>query len=55
VLLITEELEEAIALAGRILVMYEGRIVGEVGVEGIAPGDSHELITRIGLLMGGGS
>ena len=33
VLLITEELEEAIALAGRILVIYEGRIVGEVDVD----------------------
>ena len=35
-LLITEDLEEAIALAGRILVIYEGRIVGEVAVDGEA-------------------
>ena len=55
VLLITEELEEAIALAGRILVIYEGRIVGEVSVEGVAADDAHELINHIGLLMGGGS
>jgi simple sugar transport system ATP-binding protein len=54
VLLITEELEEAIALAGRILVIYEGRIVGEVTVEGMS-GDAHELVTRIGMLMGGDS
>ena len=55
VLLITEELEEAIALASRILVIYEGAIVGEVTVEGVAPDDTHELVTRIGLLMGGGT
>ena len=55
VLLITEELEEAIALAGRILVIYEGRIVGEVDVEDVATDDTHELVTRIGLLMGGGT
>jgi simple sugar transport system ATP-binding protein len=52
VLLITEELEEAIALASRILVIYEGRIVGEVPVDGAA--DGHELVTHLGLLMGGG-
>jgi general nucleoside transport system ATP-binding protein len=55
VLLITEELEEAIALACRILVIYEGRIVGEVPVEGVSADDAHELVARIGLLMGGGS
>jgi len=55
VLLITEELEEAVALAGRILVIYEGRIVGEVAVDGEEAGDSQELVTRIGLLMGGGT
>jgi simple sugar transport system ATP-binding protein len=55
VLLITEELEEAVALADRILVIYEGRIVGEVAVDGGTGDDSHELVTRIGLLMGGGT
>ena len=55
VLLITEELEEAIALACRILVIYEGRIVGEVPVEGVSADDARELVARIGLLMGGGS
>ncbi len=55
VLLITEELEEAIALAGRILVIYEGAIVGEVVIDGAAAEDTHELVTRIGLLMGGGT
>ena len=54
VLLITEELEEAIALASRILVIYEGRIVGEVDVAGVETTDEHELVTRIGMLMGGG-
>jgi general nucleoside transport system ATP-binding protein len=46
VLLITEDLEEAIALSDRILVMYEGRIVGAVG-------RGHADVTEIGLLMGG--
>ena len=54
VLLITEELEEAIALASRILVIYEGRIVGEVDVAAVETTDEHELVTRIGMLMGGG-
>ena len=47
VLLMTEDLDEAIALADRILVMYEGRIAGEVP-------RGHADITEIGLLMGGG-
>ncbi len=46
VLLITEDLDEAIALAHRLVVMFEGRIVGE-----FRRGDFD--IGRIGLLMGG--
>jgi simple sugar transport system ATP-binding protein len=46
VLLISTELEEIMALSDRILVMYEGRIVGEV------PPD-HTLIPQIGLMMAG--
>lgn len=46
VLLITEDLDEAMALAHRIVVMFEGRIVGEA-----TRGDFD--IERIGLLMGG--
>lgn len=48
VLLMTEDLDEAIALADRILVMYEGRIAGEM-----KRGEAD--ITEIGLLMGGGT
>ncbi len=45
ILLSSEELEELLALSDRILVMYEGEIVGEV-----IDGDAE----RIGLLMTGG-
>ena len=48
VLLVTEDLDEAIALADRIVVMFEGRISGEV-LRGEAD------VTEIGLMMGGGS
>ena len=48
VLLITEDLEEALALSDRILVMYEGRVAGEVSR------DEADL-TELGLLMGGRS
>ena len=47
-MLMTEDLDEAIALADRILVMYEGRIAGEM-----RRGEAD--ITEIGLLMGGGT
>ncbi len=46
VLLISEDLDEIMSLADRILVMYEGRIVDEVP----AVGADRE---RIGLTMGG--
>ena len=46
VLLISEDLDEIMSLADRILVMYEGRIVDEV------PADGADR-ERIGLTMGG--
>jgi simple sugar transport system ATP-binding protein len=46
VLLISEDLDEIMSLADRILVMYEGRIVDEV------PADGADR-ARIGLTMGG--
>jgi simple sugar transport system ATP-binding protein len=48
ILLISEELEELLALADRILVLYEGRVAGTFDAPG---GDD---IDRIGLLMTGG-
>jgi simple sugar transport system ATP-binding protein len=47
VLMISEDLDELLALADRILVMYEGAIAGEVAAEGAS-------IEEIGLLMAGG-
>ncbi len=46
VLLISTELEELLALSDRILVMYEGRLVGEVPPK-------QELIEEVGLMMAG--
>jgi simple sugar transport system ATP-binding protein len=46
VLLISEELDEILAIADRIVVLYEGRIAGEMPAAGADIGD-------IGLLMGG--
>ena len=46
ILLISTELEELLAISDRILVMYEGQIVGEV------PPD-RSLIEEIGLMMAG--
>lgn len=48
VLLISEDLDEILTLADRILVMHAGRVVGEVDNRGAPP--SRE---RLGLLMGG--
>jgi simple sugar transport system ATP-binding protein len=45
ILLISEELEELLALSDRVYVIYEGRIMGEV-----TDGD----IEKIGLMMTGG-
>jgi simple sugar transport system ATP-binding protein len=47
VLLISEDLDEILALADRIAVMYEGAIVGEVGAE-------QATVEGLGLLMAGG-
>jgi general nucleoside transport system ATP-binding protein len=47
ILLISEELDEILALADRIAVMYEGRIVGSFDAPDADVG-------RIGLLMTGG-
>ena len=47
ILLISEDLDEVLALADRVAVMYEGQIVGEVDTD-IASGE------EIGLLMAGG-
>ena len=46
VLLISTELEELFALSDRILVMYEGRIMGEVPAK-------RELLEEVGLMMAG--
>jgi simple sugar transport system ATP-binding protein len=46
VLLISSELEELLAISDRILVMYEGRLMGEVPARA-------ELIDDIGLMMAG--
>jgi simple sugar transport system ATP-binding protein len=51
ILLISEELEELLALSDRVFVIYEGRIMGELKVE--SEEASPELIERIGLMMTG--
>ena len=51
VLLISEELEELLALSDRICVIYEGKIMGEVKVESVEP--NPKLIEEIGLMMTG--
>ena len=47
ILLISEDLDEILALADRVVVMYEGAIVGEA-----TPGKT--TVEEIGLLMAGG-
>jgi simple sugar transport system ATP-binding protein len=51
VLLISEELEELLALSDRICVIYEGKIMGEVKIESVEP--NPQLIEEIGLMMTG--
>ena len=51
VLLISEELEELLALSDRICVIYEGKIMGEVKVESVEP--NQNLIEALGLMMTG--
>jgi ABC-type uncharacterized transport system ATPase subunit len=48
ILLLSEDLDEILALADRVAVMYEGRIVGEVD-------PAQATVEEIGLLMAGGS
>ena len=47
ILLISEDLDEILVLADRVLVMYEGEIAGETGAE-------HASVEEIGLMMAGG-
>jgi len=47
VLLVSEDLDEALALADRLVVMYEGRIVGEADA-------SSATVEELGFLMAGG-
>src|SRR5512138_758525 len=51
VLLISEELEELLALSDRVYVIYEGKIMGEVKVESAEPDQS--MIEAIGQMMTG--
>jgi len=51
VLLISEELEELLALSDRIYVIYEGKIMGEIKVDSGEPDQSQ--IEAIGLMMTG--
>jgi simple sugar transport system ATP-binding protein len=53
VLLISEELEELLALSDRVYVIYEGRIMGEVKVQSGEPDE--KLIDVIGQMMTGTS
>jgi simple sugar transport system ATP-binding protein len=46
VLLVSTELDEILALADRILVIFRGRIIGEMANDRVDP-------ERLGLLMGG--
>jgi len=51
VLLISEELEELLALSDRVYVIYEGKIMGQVQIKSVEPDQS--LIDAIGLMMTG--
>ena len=51
VLLISEELEELLALSDRVYVIYEGKIMGEVKIKSVEPEPA--LIEAIGLMMTG--
>ena len=46
VLLVSEDLDELLALADRLVVLYEGQVVGELPAAGADP-------QRLGLLMAG--
>jgi simple sugar transport system ATP-binding protein len=49
VLLVSEELEELLALSDRIYVIYEGRIMGEIKVDA----EDESQVESIGLMMTG--
>ena len=51
VLLISEELEELLALSDRVYVIYEGKIMGEIKVQSAEPDQSQ--IEAIGMMMTG--
>jgi simple sugar transport system ATP-binding protein len=51
VLLISEELEELLALSDRVYIIYEGKIMGEVKIKSIEPDPA--LVESIGLMMTG--
>lgn len=48
ILLVSEDLDEVLALADRVIVMYEGAITGVVGAD-------EATVSSIGVLMGGGA
>ena len=50
---ISSELPELIGLAHRVVVMREGRLVGEVGRDGLAAADCEERIVRMASGLGG--
>ena len=51
VLLVSEELEELLSLSDRVYVIYEGKIMGEVKIEGGEPDES--LVEIVGQMMTG--
>ncbi len=51
VLLVSEELEELLALSDRVYVIYEGKIMGEIKVESAEP--DHSQIEALGMMMTG--
>jgi ABC-type uncharacterized transport system ATPase subunit len=55
ILLISEDLDEILALADRVAVMYEGAVAGEL--EGVVVGEldsASATVEQIGYLMAGG-
>ena len=50
-MLVSEELEELLALSDRVYVIYEGKIMGEIKVESVEPDQSQ--IEALGLMMTG--
>ena len=51
VLLVSEELEELLALSDRVYVIYEGKIMGEIKVKSAEP--DHSQIEALGMMMTG--